>query len=123
MMTMFGLILFGGDKGSRTPDLLNAIQALSQLSYTPECGKVRLFHFEFRRGCVTGCLGLQLSYTPDGINTLPHFRCFVNMFMQKTFSVPENFFAFMVRCAKSIRLDRSGGRRLAILGYPSAGPG
>ena len=25
----------GGDKGSRTPDLLNAIQALSQLSYTP----------------------------------------------------------------------------------------
>ena len=26
---------FGGDKGSRTPDLLNAIQALSQLSYTP----------------------------------------------------------------------------------------
>ena len=27
---------FGGDKGSRTPDLLNAIQALYQLSYTPE---------------------------------------------------------------------------------------
>ena len=27
---------FGGDKGSRTPDLLNAIQALSQLSYTPK---------------------------------------------------------------------------------------
>ena len=26
----------GGDKGSRTPDLLNAIQALSQLSYTPK---------------------------------------------------------------------------------------
>src|SRR5712671_2801122 len=29
------LILFGGAKGSRTPDLLNAIQALSQLSYGP----------------------------------------------------------------------------------------
>ena len=28
--------VFGGDKGSRTPDLLNAIQALSQLSYTPK---------------------------------------------------------------------------------------
>ena len=27
---------FGGDEGSRTPDLLNAIQALSQLSYIPE---------------------------------------------------------------------------------------
>ena len=25
----------GGGKGIRTPDLLNAIQALSQLSYTP----------------------------------------------------------------------------------------
>ena len=28
--------LFGGDKRDRTADLLNAIQALSQLSYTPE---------------------------------------------------------------------------------------
>jgi hypothetical protein len=29
------LTAFGGAKGSRTPDLLNAIQALSQLSYGP----------------------------------------------------------------------------------------
>ena len=29
------MCLGGGDKGSRTPDLLNAIQALYQLSYTP----------------------------------------------------------------------------------------
>jgi hypothetical protein len=29
---------FGGAKGSRTPDLLNAIQALSQLSYGPGPG-------------------------------------------------------------------------------------
>ena len=28
----------GGDKRDRTADLLNAIQALSQLSYTPRCG-------------------------------------------------------------------------------------
>ena len=28
--------LFGGDKRVRTADLLNAIQALSQLSYTPK---------------------------------------------------------------------------------------
>ncbi len=28
----------GGDKRDRTADLLNAIQALSQLSYTPVCG-------------------------------------------------------------------------------------
>ena len=26
---------FGGDEGDRTPDLLNAIQALSRLSYAP----------------------------------------------------------------------------------------
>ena len=30
------LVFFGGDGGDRTHDLLNAIQALSQLSYTPE---------------------------------------------------------------------------------------
>jgi hypothetical protein len=30
------LRFFGGARGSRTPDLLNAIQALSQLSYGPD---------------------------------------------------------------------------------------
>ena len=30
-----GFSRFGGDKRDRTADLLNAIQALSQLSYTP----------------------------------------------------------------------------------------
>ena len=30
-----GFKAFGGDKRDRTADLLNAIQALSQLSYTP----------------------------------------------------------------------------------------
>ena len=29
------LVLTGGAEGNRTPDLLNAIQALSQLSYNP----------------------------------------------------------------------------------------
>ena len=31
----FDFKAFGGDKRDRTADLLNAIQALSQLSYTP----------------------------------------------------------------------------------------
>ena len=31
----YGCPFFGGDKRDRTADLLNAIQALSQLSYTP----------------------------------------------------------------------------------------
>ena len=31
----FGLYVFGGDKGSRTPDLLNAIQTRYQLRYIP----------------------------------------------------------------------------------------
>ena len=29
------LIFFGGAEGDRTPDLMNAIHALSQLSYSP----------------------------------------------------------------------------------------
>ena len=29
----------GGDEGARTPDLLLAKQALSQLSYIPSCGR------------------------------------------------------------------------------------
>ena len=31
------VFLFGGDEGGRTPYLLNAIQALYQLSYAPKC--------------------------------------------------------------------------------------
>ena len=46
----------GGDKRDRTADLLNAIQALSQLSYTPRCGKEHLFSFV--EGCVTASTGL-----------------------------------------------------------------
>ena len=30
----------GGDEGDRTPDLLNAIQALSQLSYAPNASAI-----------------------------------------------------------------------------------
>ena len=30
----------GGDEGNRTPDLLNAIQALSQLSYAPNASAI-----------------------------------------------------------------------------------
>ena len=37
---MYPRIPFGGDKRDRTADLLNAIQALSQLSYTPIFGSL-----------------------------------------------------------------------------------
>ena len=40
-MTFKPLILFGGADGSRTHDLLNAIQALSQLSYGPTDGRTQ----------------------------------------------------------------------------------
>ena len=33
--TALGGLFGGGDKGSRTPDLLNAIETLYQLSYIP----------------------------------------------------------------------------------------
>ena len=32
----FAKAVFGGDKGDRTPDLMTASHALSQLSYTPK---------------------------------------------------------------------------------------
>lgn len=39
--TCFNMSLFfGGDKRDRTADLLNAIQTLSQLSYTPMLSKL-----------------------------------------------------------------------------------
>ena len=35
-------MISGGDKRDRTADLLHAMQALSQLSYSPVFGKVRI---------------------------------------------------------------------------------
>ena len=67
-------LLLGGDKRDRTADLLNAIQALSQLSYTPMCSEALDFtgfpgysvfcFFSFLRGRIPECLRSQLSYTP-----------------------------------------------------------
>ena len=54
VLKSFDFRTFGGDKRDRTADLLNAIQALSQLSYTPMCGEllmnkfVSLFSFQKR---------------------------------------------------------------------------
>ena len=43
---------FGGDNRDRTADLLNAIQALSQLSYTPKfsCAVRQLLYYSNGRG-------------------------------------------------------------------------
>ena len=46
----------GGDEGDRTPDLLTASQALSQLSYAPVTRK-------YYRGSWRGVQGLFLSQT------------------------------------------------------------
>ena len=45
--TMCFRCFFGGDKRDRTADLLNAIQALSQLSYTPKfsCAVRQLLYY------------------------------------------------------------------------------
>ena len=42
----------GGDKGSRTPDLLNAIETLYQLSYIPNKEVARII--SYRRAVVNG---------------------------------------------------------------------
>ena len=51
---------FGGDKRDRTADLLNAIQALSQLSYTP----------------IFGSLFRQLLYYSMSDENVKHFFAF-----------------------------------------------
>ena len=40
---ILGFWLCGGDEGDRTPYLLHAMQALSQVSYTPKCCRFRGF--------------------------------------------------------------------------------
>ncbi len=66
MVPMF----LGGDKRDRTADLLNAIQALSQLSYTPMVLKPLILldfcviQLSCSAGGFTGRLPSQLSYTP-----------------------------------------------------------
>ncbi len=43
-------MIFGGDEGDRTPDLCNAIAALSQLSYVPVRTnyELRIINYEVR---------------------------------------------------------------------------
>ena len=60
--------IFGGDKRDRTADLLNAIQALSQLSYTPTT-RYSVFSGGDKRDRTADLLNAiqalsQLSYTP-----------------------------------------------------------
>ena len=69
-----------GDSGIRTHDLLNAIQALSQLSYTPIWSKTlylsgfpAFFYFKSTsslRGRLPDISRSQLSYTPIWSKTL-----------------------------------------------------
>ena len=54
-----GTFYFGGDKGSRTPDLLNAIQALYQLSYAPKFSQSLFYSLE--SGMSTGIYGIQIN--------------------------------------------------------------
>ena len=76
----------GGDKRDRTADLLNAIQALSQLSYTP----------------IFGC-----AVFADRSIILPRLVCNVKHFFGKC----TNFFSFFVNCRYFVLLffpPRSG---------------
>ena len=59
---------FGGDEGDRTPDLLTASQALSQLSYAPV---TRRYYRGMSLGMQEGILGLLLClriFLTHGIN-------------------------------------------------------
>ena len=55
---------FGGDKRDRTADLLNAIQALSQLSYTPKfsCAVRQLLYYNIWAEFVKGYFCFLWNY-------------------------------------------------------------
>ena len=66
------LFLFGGDKRDRTADLLNAIQALSQLSYTPISGDALNYTI-----FIAACQGKFLNTDKKGIlKIIENFSCF-----------------------------------------------
>ena len=58
-------VVFGGDKRDRTADLLNAIQALSQLSYTPIFG-FSCVPFKERWYYSTAGVQLQVFFSKNG---------------------------------------------------------
>ena len=113
---------FGGDKRDRTADLLNAIQTLSQLSYTPVCRKVvapqQLFSFLgcltciSYAGCFTGDLLSQLSYTPI-------FAAFQSACVLYQYSCGLSR-GFYKKCKKSFRgvfKVEDGGRTVGVIPY------
>ena len=65
---IFRLVLCGGDEGDRTPYLLNAIQALSQVSYTPTRAsfKAALIVYQVRRRLSSGLRQKSLPQKPPG---------------------------------------------------------
>ena len=60
--TLVSVLSIGGAKEDRTPDLLRAKQALSQLSYGPFL--VGLRRFELLTSPLSGVRSNQLSYRP-----------------------------------------------------------
>ena len=75
-------VFFGGDKRDRTADLLNAIQALSQLSYTP------IFTSRFSHiSCRTNII---LADNIIFVNTF--FLFFGNFFAPEAVMLREQFF-------------------------------
>ena len=123
--SLFSRVPCGGDKRDRTADLLNAIQALSQLSYTPEFFIIRwyslseytLFNFgRYKRNnedLVLSVGGILLTFrapswaippysliitrdVPQRLIIIPHSFPFCNPFLQK------NSICFLDKYAESI---------------------
>ena len=79
--------LFGGDKRDRTADLLNAIQALSQLSYTP----------------IFGCAVRQLVYYIKCFPFCQYIFCIFTAFFQIGFFPGCAFFLWFQNPARASR--------------------
>ena len=96
---IFRLVLCGGDKRDRTADLLNAIQALSQLSYTP------IFTFPVLCCGLSSRRSIIISNAETDVNTF--FKKFQKSFPAGFGAGGEGFFTSC--CARS---RRSAVRRI-----------
>ena len=74
-------VFTGGDKGIRTPDLLNAIQALSQLSYIPLKTFAPLRRFNAKQARISSNAGYITTHSEirqeeinANLSDLPQFR-------------------------------------------------
>ena len=93
----FRLSFYGGDEGGRTPYLLNAIQALYQVSYTPKCKwYFNLFHERCQSNLQYSCTTAYSFVSIIGLRLvlIPKF----NIFFLVNFTILMLIFCVSITC-------------------------